>query len=50
LLKEGLAAFGPPRGGFGLLLRLLDGGQQSTGKRLEGEGMNRPGFAGGSNS
>ena len=39
LLKEGLAAFGPPRDGFGLLLGLLDGGEQHAGQGLDGKGV-----------
>jgi len=39
LLKEDLPALGPPRDGFGLLLGLLDGGEQGTGKRLHRESI-----------
>ena len=39
LLKEGLPAFGPPRDGFGLLLGLLDGGEQGAGERLHGQSI-----------
>ena len=38
-LKEGLPAFGPPRDGFGLFLRLLDGGEQGTGQCFHGQGI-----------
>jgi hypothetical protein len=38
-LKEGLPAFGPPRDGFGLLLRLFESGEQRAGQGLEGEGI-----------
>ena len=32
MLKEALAALSPPRDGLGLLLHLLDGGQQDAGE------------------
>jgi len=39
LLKEGLSAFGPPRDGFGLLLGLLDGGEQCAGEGFHGQSI-----------
>ncbi len=39
MLKEGLAAFGPPRDGFGLRLEVLCGGKECPGQDLDGEGI-----------
>jgi len=39
LLKDALAAFGPPRDGFGLFLGLLDGFDERACERLKGEGV-----------
>lgn len=39
MLKEAVAAFGPPRYGLGLLPRLLDGGKERTSQGLDGEGI-----------
>lgn len=41
LLKEGLARFGPPRDGFGLLPGLFEGGDNGTGQSLQAKGISR---------